>query len=191
MAKKTNKVSVNQFEKAIVKPDIQIIDIGVDEKIEVEVKRKLNLDEMLTFVSEVVSFCIDAGDETYIPEAYRFAIRVAVINGYSNLTMPSNIDKQYELAYYTSAFNQIMSVIDREQFTDIIDAVDMKLNHKLSLQRAEISAGVNAAIGKMNQITDMFDAISEDDVKSLIGGLTKIQSINNEDIINALAVKEE
>ena len=47
MAKKTNKVSVNQFEKAIVKPDIQIIDIGVDEKIEVEVKRKLNLDEML------------------------------------------------------------------------------------------------------------------------------------------------
>lgn len=190
MAKDIDRVSINNFEQALAK-DTVITEILVDtEDVTIQIKKTITLPEMMLFVQEVVEACIDGETGEYIPEAYDFAIRSAVLTHYANFAMPANLEKQYWLIYNTRAFQQVLNNINEQQFNDIIRAIDRKVKYMLDVMSSAAVSKINEVIAKFNDVaavsTKMFDGASPDDMAKFINGITKLKDMKEEDIAQAI-----
>ena len=99
MAKDIERVSINKFEQAVNVDNITTEILLDTQDVEIQIKKTIGLPEMMLFVQEVVEACIDGESGEYLPEAYDFAIRSAVLTHYANFAMPANLEKQYWLVY--------------------------------------------------------------------------------------------
>lgn len=190
MAKDIDRVSINNFEQALAK-DTVITETLVDtEDVTIQIKKTITLPEMMLFVQEVVEACIDGETGEYIPEAYDFAIRSAVLTHYANFAMPANLEKQYWLIYNTRAFQQVLNNINEQQFNDIIRAIDRKVKYMLDVMSSAAVSKINEVIAKFNDVaavsTKMFDGASPDDMAKFINGITKLKDMKEEDIAQAI-----
>lgn len=190
MAKDIDRVSINNFEQALAK-DTVITETLVDtEDVTIQIKKTITLTEMMLFVQEVVEACIDGETGEYIPEAYDFAIRSAVLTHYANFAMPANLEKQYWLIYNTRAFQQVLNNINEQQFNDIIRAIDRKVKYMLDVMSSAAVSKINEAIAKFNDVatvsTKMFDGATPDDMAKFISGITKLKDMKEEDIAQAV-----
>lgn len=190
MAKDIDRVSINNFEQALAK-DTVITETLVDtEDVTIQIKKTITLPEMMLFVQEVVEACVDGETGEYIPEAYDFAIRSAVLTHYANFAMPANLEKQYWLIYNTRAFQQVLNNINEQQFNDIIRAIDRKVKYMLDVMSSAAVSKINEVIAKFNDVaavsTKMFDGASPDDMAKFISGITKLKDMKEEDIAQAI-----
>lgn len=190
MAKDIDRVSINNFEQALAK-DTVITETLVDtEDVTIQIKKTITLPEMMLFVQEVVEACIDGETGEYIPEAYDFAIRSAVLTHYANFAMPANLEKQYWLIYNTRAFQQVLNNINEQQFNDIIRAIDRKVKYMLDVMSSAAISKINEVIAKFNDVaavsTKMFDGTTPDDMAKFISGITKLKDMKEEDIAQAV-----
>jgi hypothetical protein len=181
MAKKAQRVSVNQLEKSAVENTVTVTLNGTED-VCVTVRRVLPLNDMLQLVADVVSSCVDAETWTYTPEAEDFAIRKGVVSMYGNINLPDNLEKQYLLLYSTPAYDQIIDAIDYMQFLSIKRAIEARINHQLETFR-------NTQVQKLNEIIAQFEHMTEqmDSITSSIGDgeltafMQKISSLGNID----------
>ena len=184
------RVSVNTFDKMAPKPAVCEIEIAVGEgeSVTVQVKKRLSLYEMLDMVKFVVETCVDAENGEYIPEAYDFAMRQAVLTHYANFTMPSNLDKRYGLVYDSVAFDSILEVIDEWQFHAIETAINKKIEFMLSVISSTALAKVNEVIAKMGEFAEMsneaFGSIDPKEVGEVMKGIAQLGGENHEDVVN-------
>lgn len=154
------KVSITKFE-SMLKENTVTISVP-DTDIVLKVTRWLGLEKMLTFINNVVSTCFnDNGD--YMPQVHEFVFRVNVLNMYTNLTMPKDINKQYDLCYRTDAYGLVYEHISGEQIQDIRDAIDKSIAYRISQKKFE----------KINQSADIKNSILES-VNSLAVGLKDV-----------------
>lgn len=190
MAKDIDRVSINNFEQALAKENVITETLADTENVTIQIKKTITLPEMMLFVQEVVEACIDGETGEYIPEAYDFAIRSAVLTHYANFAMPANLEKQYWLIYNTRAFQQVLNNINEQQFNDIIRAIDRKVKYMLDVMSSAAVAKINEVIAKFNDVADvstkMFDGASPDDMAKFIGGITKLKDMKEEDIAQAI-----
>ena len=186
MANDIKRISVNKFESALPSDNIITMTLDDTDDVVMQVKRVLPLQDMLSFVREVVESCIDAETGEYLPEAYDFAIRVGVLTRYANFTMPSKLDKQYMLIYGTCAFEQVMGLIDGAQFRDIMRAIDKKIKYMLDVMSASAVAKINEVINKFGDIAEAaekaFAGANPDDIKKVIQGASKLDNVEGEDL---------
>ena len=172
MPKKNGMISVNEFEKA-VKDGMNEYRTDVWRGIEISIKRVLSLKEMLSFVQNVVDACFGGKSGEYIPEAKDFAIRCAVVTYYTNMTLPSGLEKLYDFVYLSDITSFVISHVDDVQFGVIIDAIDEKVG---ALRDRLIS-------DRSDQISEIYGALSTvaDQVASAIGDIDieKLRGISN------------
>lgn len=190
MAKDIDRVSINNFEQALAKDTVITETLADTEDVTIQIKKTITLPEMMLFVQEVVEACIDGETGEYIPEAYDFAIRSAVLTHYANFAMPANLEKQYWLIYSTRAFQQVLNNINEQQFNDIIRAIDRKVKYMLDVMSSAAVSKINEVIAKFNDVaaasTKMFDGASPDDMAKFISGITKLKDMKEEDIAQAI-----
>lgn len=190
MAKDIDRVSINNFEQALAKDTVITETLADTEDVTIQIKKTITLPEMMLFVQEVVEACIDGETGEYIPEAYDFAIRSAVLTHYANFAMPANLEKQYWLIYSTRAFQQVLNNINEQQFNDIIRAIDRKVKYMLDVMSSAAVSKINEVIAKFNDVaavsTKMFDGASPDDMAKFINGITKLKDMKEEDIAQAI-----
>lgn len=190
MAKDIDRVSINNFEQALAKDNVITETLVDTEDVTIQIKKTITLPEMMLFVQEVVEACIDGETGEYIPEAYDFAIRSAVLTHYANFAMPANLEKQYWLIYNTRAFQQVLNNINEQQFNDIIRAIDRKVKYMLDVMSSAAVSKINEVIAKFNDVaavsTKMFDGASPDDMAKFINGITKLKDMKEEDIAQAI-----
>jgi mRNA interferase YafQ len=149
MANDIEKVSVDKLEQALYKDNIVTDTLDGTDNVTFQVKRMISLSDMVLFVREVVEACVDFEGGDYLPEAYDFAIRLGVLTHYANFEMATSMEKQYMLVYGTRAFEQVMEHVNGEQFRDIVQAINKKIQYMVNLMSSSAVAKINEVINKL------------------------------------------
>ena len=161
----TTQVTVNQLRKIhadTYKPTKTIDWNGVT----ITVKKQLSLGEMIGFVKGVVDVCFDANTGAYFPEVKYHAIKMMVLQNYANFNMPKKATEQFTLVNQTEAFELVRQNIDQEQFMQIIDAINMRIEFAKT-QYTKPAGGSGATLSDvLEQITTALEGLDEDTVKA-------------------------
>ena len=169
MAKK-KKVTINALEKA-TKEQYEPTTTVEWHGIEVVIKKTLSLGEMLGVVQGVVDVCFNQETGTYMPELKDYAMRIMVLENYANITMPSNLDKQYELVNTSDLFEIILSRVNQAQFHNICMAIDQKLMYNIEVARQQ-KTGLKAELENvLTQVTEFLEGADEDALKQIVEAL--------------------
>ena len=189
MSKKSNRISINKLE-SIVQNNTVTVPMDGNPDIEIIIRRILPLQEVLQFVEDVVSSCIDVETGQYIPEIQAFTVRASVLTRYANFTRPKDPEKQYDLIYNTDAFQQVMGHIDRVQYDEILYAINERIRHgvamaenALAAQMAELTAKLNSFI---NNSEELFGSVKGDDMATLVKNLANAGSIDESKLVEAV-----
>ncbi len=189
MAKKESRISINKLE-GMLNTLTASVPLPGDPNVEVKIKHNLSLNEMLQFVENVVSSCVDAESGKFYPEIMWFSIYSSVLTMYTNFNLPSNVEKQYELIYNTDAVELVMGYINRGQYEEIVDAIRGRIDHERKMME-------NALFGKMSDLVErmttyaqqsdtLFGSVDSEDMSSLVRNLANIGKIDEDKLIHAL-----
>ncbi len=189
MAKKETRISINKLE-SVMKENVIVVPLNGAEDVDITIRRKLSLKDMMQFVENVVSSCIDAETATYTPEIKEFAIHSEILTTYANFNLPSNAEKQYELVYGTNALEQVMEHIDRSQLYEIKEAIDARIKHELRVIETSAAIKANEMMIRLSdaieQVNSVFGDISGDDFNRVVKNLSEMNSVTDESIVKAV-----
>lgn len=174
MAKTEKKVSITLFDK-IAKEHFKNEDIIQWHEAEVRVKRTLSLTEMLSFVDNVVGSCFH--DELgYMPEVKDFAIKSNILTRYANFSMPDDLEHRYQMVYGTDAVDTVCAAIDTTQLQEIVNSINSKIRFLCDSKANLIQERINSVLDAIEEMRDstknIFDGLSQDDLKALMGAIT-------------------
>lgn len=152
-----------------------------EDALELIVKTRLSLQEAVNFTAEAVSQCVDATDGSYLPILKEFAIKRNLLRYYGSFKLPTDAHKQYKLIYGTDICRRILSLIDKEQYEEIVRAIDSGIAFEqqkiLSGERAQL----NEFIRQMETMNAYFERTFDGvDVQNLMKTLSEIQNIDQE-----------
>lgn len=171
---KAKKISINAFEKA-VKENFQNTVTEEWRGLQVTISRTISLKEMMSLVSEVVDNCF-LSDGQFVPEIMQALLECGVVEHYTNITLPSNLEARYELVTRSDIMDFIMPRINSNQYNDIVVAIRDKIDYMCDSNTAEFNRAVEQAIESVNEATDsarsLFAGINEDSIRSVFETLT-------------------
>lgn len=161
MAKERNRISINKLEKAVSK-DYEPVIVARWRELDIEVSRALSFEQMLSFVKSVVDLCFDS-EEEYLPEVKDFAVKRAIIENYTNVALPQNVQKCYEIIYSSDIVQFIEQYIDEDQFFGMMNAVDEKIKYKVRNNIDKTNKMINDATAKLEDM--------ERDIERVLAGV--------------------
>lgn len=189
MSKKASRISINKLESTM-RNNVINVPMKENEEIEITIRRVLPLQEVLQFVEDVVSSCIDAESGRYIPEIRAFTIRASVLTRYANFTLPKDLEKQYEVIYNTDAFDQVMEQINKTQYEEIVCSIDERIRHEVSMmestvagQMADLTARINSFIDNSE---DLFGSVDSGDMSVLVKNLSNSGNVDEGKLVRAV-----
>ena len=170
MAKK-NKVSVGAWERIAkeMNKDVQTTFDWHGEQL--EIKHRLGLAEFVAFCEQVISDCFGDDYTEYKPEARTFAIERALIHFYTNLTLPVDIEKQYDLITMTGIADFVAEKIDRAQYGDMLHAIDERIEIMLEANAEAINAKLGQLGGMLDEAEKMFSEVNTHELSKLVSDL--------------------
>lgn len=175
MANKIKKISIDAFENAVnstYEPTVVVNWNGLG----VVVKRHLTLSEVARFVDICTRACYNAEDNSYAPEAKDFAVRSCIVSFYTNISLPSNLEKQYDLIYHSSIIEYIIGCIDEQQLNAITLAIDEKIDYLVDVNadfvKRQMSELVNTFENLHSKMDEFFGGISQEDMKGVVDALS-------------------
>jgi len=185
---KTKKISISTFEKVMKETAEAPTTVLNWHDVELVVKHRLSLKEMLEFVNEVTGLCFTLDTSVYIPEVKEFAIKSCVLSMYANFSLPEDMQKRYELVYNTDAYSTVELHIDMAQFEEITDAIDEKLRvmtqENIEMVRQQIREAYIAIEDMKEQIETVFSMVSAEDMTKFIGAVAK-SGFNRDELVQA------
>lgn len=173
MANESKKVSVREFDKICKDGFADTVTYGWH-GCEITVKRYISLESTMRFVDSVVSVCFSDGGE-YMPEIMDFAIKSKVVEEYSNVSLPDNIEHRHKLIYGTDIVESILDNVSEAQVREIVSAIGKKVDHIRNENAARARADVDRLVASFESINshmeDIFGAIDGSGLSSLIGAI--------------------
>ena len=189
MAKKESRISINKLE-SVLKENTVVVPMRGNEDINITIRRTLPLKDMMQFVENVVSSCVDAQTASYTPEIKEFVIRAEIMTTYANFNLPSNVEKQYELLYCTDVLCQVMEHINNKQLHEIEVAIDARIDHEVKMIETVLAAKTNEMMLRIEAMVEQFEAafggINSDDFNGVVKKLSEMDSMTEESIAKAV-----
>ena len=189
MAKKESRISINKLE-SVLKENTVVVPMRGNEDVNITIRRTLPLKDMMQFVENVVSSCVDAQTASYTPEIKEFVIRAEIMTTYANFNLPSNVEKQYELLYCTDAFAQVAEHINWEQLAEIRAAIDNRINHELKMIETVLEAKTNEMMLRIENMVEQFEAafggINGNEFNEVVKKLSEMDDMTEESIAKAV-----
>lgn len=169
MAKK-KRVSVNAFEKHVV------VDYEYKpyewEEMEIMVKPRLDFLAMMTFVDGVVKGCFRSDDNSFLPEVKDFVIKSYIVEMYSNVSLPQNVNKKYDLLYACDIVDFILDIIDKSQFEEMMKGIDQKIKYMVAMDVNTITTQMNQLLSSLSGVeskaSQLFSGISKEDIDTIL-----------------------
>ena len=155
---KTKRISITTLDK-IMKEKCTSTKSVIWNDVEITVQRTLPYIDVLNFVNLVVRSCFDTETNEYFPEVKAFAIRCCVLEKYANFSLPSNIERRYDLVYNTDAYETVIQHINADQFNEILDAIDKKVENLANANVAAINKQINTIYNMFNSLQEQFNEI--------------------------------
>lgn len=175
---KEKKITIDAFEKAAGKADNTFVLTW--RGIEINVKKHISYEEMVTASAAIAENCF-AEDGSYVPEALDLSLRLAVLALYTNLTIPSSMDKRYEMACFSGVADDVIRVIDRRQFTMLENCAKERVRVRAEAAVDAVIRKAGEAADSVKELRDKLDAefstilekVSPDDIAAMIRGLAQ------------------
>lgn len=178
MASFENKIDFSTIENNVEAKydDMVFIKIIDDQNVNIMVKPILSATDMLMFSDYVVQVCFIGENNQYVPEMRDFAIKSAIVEKYSNINLPTDTEERCLILYKYDIVERILNVINIDQFNNLVESIDKKIANIIGENYNEISTKVDDLYRNMqdaiNNISEAFQGISQEDLKSLIGAIS-------------------
>lgn len=189
--KKIKRVSVNALDEMM--KGFENTETIKWNDMDIVINRNLSLEDMMAFVDSVVKSCFDKTTGAYMPEVKDFAIRNNIMERYANFTLPSNVERQYDIVVRSGAVEEIMNHINFAQFSEMIKAIDAKL-------QSASDANVQMVFRQLNDVVTSFEGLQEKagvlfsgvdpaDIGKLIGAISE-HGISEEKVVQAYMAEQ-
>lgn len=187
MANKSNHITVTALREAI-KDKFDNTVIKEWNGLEITIKHTLTLGEMFALAQGIVEACFDE-DNRYVPEKSDFAMRLGVIELYTNLTLPKDLEEQYDILYRTDIFEFVLGFINSKQFGIIVRSIDERIEQINRINASNVESQLNsmcAAIDNIQQqMSDIFNGVDAETINKLAGAMINTQ-LDEEKLVRAI-----
>lgn len=160
----------------------------------IEVKRYLGMEDMMTFVSTVYNSCFSQDTGKYRPEIKDFVIRHCILEIYANFNLPVDIIERYDIVYQTDVIPEIMKYIDQTQFNAIMIAIDSKIDDRLNANVEKFNRDIQEASDMVDNILSyikgIFDGIDNDTVKQIAESIADMEFNTDEFITKVVEARK-
>lgn len=137
----------------------------------IHVKRFLEFQEMMGFVNGVTSGCFAKSDNSYMPEARDFFFRCHIVEYYTNIELPDDLEEENQLLYGTNIIETILRNVDMGQFQAIMDAIDKKVTNLVDINVKQINDEAELIYeqisGLYTMLTEVFSGIDKETITSI------------------------
>lgn len=139
------------------------------------VKKRLSLDEMMTFVSDVVLSCFATDTNEYLPEIKDFSIRCSILESYAGFVLPESLSDKYETVYSSDIVSTIIHCVDQGQFNAMLEAIDNKIDYKSQSNIEALNKRMNEVIDGLStlehNLSSIFSDIDSDTISKLASAI--------------------
>ena len=174
MANKIKKLSINAFEKAVKETANTQTNVewnGLD----IIIKHTIGIRDMLRFVEGVFQSCF-SDDGEYIPEVRDFAIKSCLLKYYTNISLPSNVERRYDLIYSSDITEVVLEYVNEAQLSEIVKASDARIKHTANANIEALNKQMRDLYSTFENlqtnIEEIFSGINADDVKGLVSAVS-------------------
>ncbi|CCY68616.1 putative uncharacterized protein [Clostridium sp. CAG:678] len=152
-----------------------------------EIKRVLSFAEMTEFIDSVMSLCF-SDSYLYLPEVRDFAINSCIIDYYTNIDIVDDVNIRYNTIYCTNLIEQIKKEINTNQLDNILDALDEKIDYRVSTNIDAILSQVDNIVQTLENFAqkaqDSFKDLTPDDIKGFVSSINS-GALDEEKIVKA------
>ena len=178
------KISAKKFD--LIDNEV-VVSIG---DVEVAVKRTISLNEFFNFVHDVVSYCFDDEEDAYRPEAKDFAIKHNLVERYTDVKLPGNVDHEYAIFYQTNLIQEILDKINPEQYNNLLLAIEEMTAHRLAVKESAAEYSAQMIMRQMSDFISKTESVLGDiggpEMAAAISNLAKIGDVAEKDILHAV-----
>lgn len=189
MAKKESRISINKWEK-LLDDNRVVVPLEGAEDIEIVIKPTLSLTEVLQFVEDVVSVCVNAGTGAYTPEVKDFMTKAELLTMYANFNMPSSVEKQYDLIYRTGVLETVEKYINWDQYAEICRAIEDRINHELSMMENSLTAQMHDLASRLDSFTQnmeqMYQGVDDKEVAAVMKKIAGMGRLDERELVQAV-----
>lgn len=171
---KPKKISVNAIEKVMKETHVPSVTAEWN-GLEVFIANTIPLNAMMQFVQDVYGGCFMVDTGEYAPEVKDFLIRSSVIEMYTNISLPSNISKRYDILYRTDIYSFVLSYINGDQIDHMFDAIDRRIECAVNANVSGITRQVSSLYSSLEDLEkkteQLFSGLGEDDIRNITQAL--------------------
>ena len=191
--KKVKKISINAFEKVVKENFDNVVDVEW-RGLPVVITRTISLQDMMSLVVEVTDNCF-LSDGQFVPEIMQPLLDCGVVERYTNITLPSNLEQRYSLVAKSDIMDFIMPQINSNQYNDIVLAIRDRLDYACDSRTVELKKAIDQMAESVNIIQEntkeLFGNITADDIKSIIGAIGDDRAIEERIVDEYIKKKNE
>lgn len=184
--KKIKRISVNAMDEIL--KDYENTETIQWNGIEVIITKNLSLEEMMAFADSVVKSCFDQASGTYMPEIKDFAIRSNIMERYANFTLPSKVERQYDVVIRSGVVEEIMRHINFAQFDELLKAIDAKLQNaadaNVQMVFRKFDDVVTSFEGLQDKVGALFAGVDQADIGKLMSAISE-HGVSEEKVVKA------
>lgn len=173
--KKTEKVELNALEKIVDEHRQEPCDIEWN-GMNVHIRPMLGAADAMSFIQIASDACFDKDTQEYTPEVKDFTIRANIVTFYTDVQLPPEIDKAYEVLYGTDIVHMILEHVDAEQMAVMVDAINEKVkrraNAAVEAANRQVTELYNAMSELRDGITGMFEGVNQEDIRKIVSAIT-------------------
>lgn len=169
-----NKISIEEFKKVVAEDFEPVVDVDW-RGLTLHIKKCLSLEEMMTFVSNVVSSCFAENTNEYLPEIKDFSTRCCILENYAGFILPKSLGEKYEMVYNSDIVSFVVQYVEHMQFNAMLAAIDHKIEHQaqnnieaLNKQMNEVVAGLSALEKNLSSI---FGGVDNETITKIAGAI--------------------
>lgn len=188
--KKNNTVSIADIEKAMPSnTNVKAIEFTNGENsVQILVKQSISLTEYSNMIKDIATMVfVDTGngDNEYTPYLKRFAIYFEILNYFTNINIPANTNKIWELINREDIMDKIIDAVPKKYIHSILADSAALIDFKKSQIRGkfdEILIGISEIISKIKEKTSN---MSQEDLLELMNHISPELKQNLESALSA------
>lgn len=173
----------------------QTVTFGKDNSISIVVKPTINYSMRLRMIKDIVSLVIQKnsdGTETYCPDMCEFAKRYFVINYFTNVELPQNIDEAWLLLRYTNLFDAVYDIC-QPFCDDVLRAAEEEIRFKRNV--LEKNSGILSELNKMIQsIRAQLQEVTPEKMQEILEKLKELnlpqEGVTTDAVVNAIVDRQ-
>ena len=170
---KIKKIPVSAFQKA-VKNNCADVVVEKWNDLDVVITPVISLQSVFEIVAEVCTNSFSE-DGQYIPEAVEAVLNCAVIERYTNIALPADLEERYNLVLKSGILDVVIPQISQTQYEQIVSAIENKVDYVCNSNISEINRIAGRVMDSISQLKDkvepFFEGFNPEELYKAIPGI--------------------